>query len=79
MRPRLELDEVWRLRADGQVHGGLGSAVAEVLSQTCPVPIEYVAVMDSFGESGEPDQLMEKYGLKSGDIIKAVKKVLERK
>ena len=62
-----------------QVHGGLGSAVAELLSQTCPVPIEYVAVMDSFGESGEPDQLMEKYGLKSGDIIKAVKKVLERK
>lgn len=62
-----------------QIHGGLGSAVAEVLSQTCPVPIEYVAVTDTFGESGEPEQLMEKYGLKSGDIIKAVKKVLERK
>ena len=62
-----------------QVHGGLGSAVAEVLSQKYPVPIEYVAIMDTFGESGEPEELMKKYGLKSQDIIKAVKKVLKRK
>ena len=62
-----------------QVHGGLGSAVAEVLSRSNPVPIEYVAIMDTFGESGEPDQLMDKYGLRSGDIVKAVKRVLERK
>lgn len=62
-----------------QLHGGLGSAVAEVLSQTCPVPIEYVAVMDTFGESGTPNELMNKYGLRSGDIVKAVKRVLKRK
>lgn len=62
-----------------QVHGGLGSAVSEVLSRTHPVPIEYVAIMDTFGESGEPDQLMDKYGLRSKDIVKAVKRVLERK
>jgi transketolase len=43
------------------------------------VPQEYVAVNDSFGESGTPDQLMKKYGLDTEDIIKAVKKVIKRK
>ena len=42
-----------------QVHGGLGSAVAEVVVNECPVPMEYVAIMDRFGESGEPDELMQ--------------------
>ena len=62
-----------------QYHGGLGSAVAEALSLNSPVPMEYVAIMDRFGESGEPDQLMKKYGLSSEGIKKAVKKVLKRK
>jgi len=62
-----------------QVHGGLGSAVAEVVSKHHPVPMDYVAVMDRFGESGEPDELMSKFGVKSPDIVKAVKKVLARK
>lgn len=63
-----------------QVHGGLGSAVAaEVLSQHHPVPVEYVAIMDRFGESGEPEQLMKKFGLSSEGIIKAVRSVLDRK
>lgn len=62
-----------------QVHGGLGSAVAEVLSQNCPVPVEYVAMMDRFGESGEPEQLMKKFGLSADGIKSAVKIVLGRK
>lgn len=62
-----------------QVHGGLGSAVAEVLSQNCPVPIEYVAMADRFGESGEPNELMKKFGLSAEGIVAAVKRVLERK
>jgi len=62
-----------------QVHGGLGSAVSEVVSKHHPVPMDYVAVMDRFGESGEPDELMSKFGVKSPNIVKAVKKVLARK
>ncbi|MEQ9618501.1 MAG: transketolase family protein [Deltaproteobacteria bacterium] len=62
-----------------QVHGGLGSAVAEVVSQNCPVPIEYVAMMDRFGESGEPDELMKKFGLSAPGIVSAVKRILKRK
>jgi transketolase len=62
-----------------QVNGGLGSAVAEVVSNNHPAPMEYVAIMDRFGESGEPDQLMSKFGVKAQNIIGAVKKVLKRK
>jgi transketolase len=62
-----------------QVNGGLGSAVAEVLAQHSPVPQEFVAVKDSFGESGKPDELMKKYGLKDVDIVKACEKALKRK
>lgn len=62
-----------------QVHGGLGSAVSEVVSKHHPVPMDYVAVMDRFGESGEPDELMSKFGVKSPNIVKAIKKVLARK
>ena len=62
-----------------QVHGGLGSAVSEVLSKYSPVPMEYVAMMDRFGESGEPNELMHKFGLDAKGIIKAVKKVHKRK
>lgn len=62
-----------------QVHGGLGDAIAHVLSKTFPAPMEFVAVNDSFGESGTPEQLMIKYGLDSRDIVDAVDRVLARK
>lgn len=59
--------------------GGLGDSIAQVLARNLPTPQEYVAVDDSFGESGTPDQLMQKYGLESDDIVKAVQKVIARK
>lgn len=59
--------------------GGLGDSVAQLLITECLVPQEYVAVNDSFGESGTPAELMEKYGLNAESIIQAVKKVLQRK
>lgn len=62
-----------------QVHGGFGSAVIEVLAQRLPVPVEMVAIMDTFGESGQPRELMEKYGITSKDIVEKAKKVLARK
>ena len=61
------------------VIGGLGSAVAEVVSENCPVPVLRVGVKDTFGESGKPNELLEKYGLTSKDIINKVKKALELK
>jgi transketolase len=64
---------------DHQIMGGMGSAVAELLAQKFPVPIEFVGVKDSFGESGAPDGLAVKYGLKARDIFEAVKKVIDRK
>ncbi len=57
-----------------QVTGGLGSAIAEATSATYPVPIEMVGMPDSFGESGQPDELLTKYGLKAKDIIHAVQR-----
>jgi len=62
-----------------QVFGGLGESVARILSIHMPTPIEMVAVQDSFGESGTPDQLMEKYGLKAANIVEAVERVVTRK
>ena len=59
--------------------GGLGSSIASLLSQELPTPLEYVAVNDSFGESGTPDQLLAKYGLDTPNVIAAAKKVLKRK
>ena len=59
--------------------GGLGAAVAEVLSASFPVPVEFVAVNDSFGESGEPEELLAKYGLKDVDIARAASAVLRRR
>ena len=61
------------------VIGGLGSAVAEVVSENCPVPVLRVGVKDTFGESGKPNELLEKYGLTSNDIVNKVKKALELK
>ncbi|MDL2257663.1 transketolase family protein [Eubacteriales bacterium OttesenSCG-928-K08] len=59
--------------------GGLFSAVSEALALSCPVPIEYVAVEDSFGEVGTQPYLQERFGLTAKNIYKKVKKVLERK
>lgn len=62
-----------------QVMGGVGSAVAEVLAQNFPVPMEFVGMQDGFGESGEPEELIEKFGMGVGSIKEAVKKILSRK
>lgn len=62
-----------------QAAGGLGSAVAEMLAQNYPVPIEFIGVKDRFGESGEPAELLDAFGLSHPHIIKAVKKVMRRK
>ena len=64
---------------DLTLNGGLGDSIAQLLARELPTPLEMVGVNDTFGESGTPRQLMEKYGLTSSDIINAVKKVLERK
>tara|TARA_B100001113_G_scaffold337749_1_gene319287 strand:+ start:117 stop:1052 length:936 start_codon:yes stop_codon:yes gene_type:complete len=61
------------------LNGGLGDSVAQLLCRELPTPIEMVGVNDTFGESGTPRQLMEKYGLTSNDIINATNKVLARK
>ncbi|MBZ4653635.1 MAG: putative transketolase C-terminal section [Peptococcaceae bacterium] len=59
--------------------GGLGSAVAEVIVENAPVPLERVGVRDTFGESGKPEELLEKYGLTVKDIREAAYKVIKRK
>ncbi len=64
---------------DHNILGGLGSAVAEVVVQNRPCPIEMVGVKDTFGESGEPDELAEKYGLTGSYIAAAARRALERK
>ena len=62
-----------------QVNGGLGGAVAEVLVRNHPVPVEMVAVMDRFGRSGKPDELMAAFGIKDVNVVAAAEKVLKRK
>ncbi|MBU5454664.1 transketolase family protein [Caproiciproducens sp. MSJ-32] len=61
------------------VIGGLGSAVSEVLCEEYPVPVLKVGVNDTFGESGTPDKLLEKYGLTSANIVEKVKKAISLK
>lgn len=62
-----------------QLNGGLGDAVAQVLSRKFPTPLEMIGVNDSFGESGKPEQLMEKYGLNTVSIVDAAIKVIAQK
>ncbi len=62
-----------------QITGGLGGAVAEFLAKKCPCPMEFVGLQNTFAESGPPDALLQKYGMKAKDIKAAVKKVLKRK
>jgi transketolase len=59
--------------------GGLGESVSRVLSLNNPLPQEFVAVNDTFGESGTPEQLMDKYGLNANAIVEKVQKVISRK
>lgn len=59
--------------------GGLGSAVAEVISENCPVPLKRVGTMDTFGESGSPVDLMKKYGLTKENIVSAVTEIMKKK
>jgi transketolase len=61
------------------INGGLGDSIAQLLSSQNPTPIEMIGVNDSFGESGKPMQLMEKYGLTAANIITACEKVIARK
>lgn len=62
-----------------QINGGLGDAVANVAARNCPVPHEYVAVQDTFGESGKPADLLKKYGLTTEHIVAAAEKAMKRK
>jgi transketolase len=62
-----------------QVNGGLGDSIAQVLSRNMPLPMEMIAVQDSFGESGKPTDLLKKYGLSTENIVAACEKVIARK
>ncbi|MEK7654228.1 MAG: transketolase C-terminal domain-containing protein [Patescibacteria group bacterium] len=62
-----------------QVHGGLGSAVAEVLAKGAPAPMEFIGMQNTFGESGPPWDLVKKYGMDVKDIKSAAKKAIRRK
>ena len=60
-------------------HGGLGSTVARILAQNRPVPVEFVAIRDTYASSGKPSELLERFGLTARDIAAAVRKAIERK
>lgn len=62
-----------------QVMGGMGSAVAELIAKHYPVPMEFIGVQNRFGESGEPEALMDTFGLRAKNIVEAAKKALARK
>lgn len=61
------------------IAGGFGSAISEVLVENCPVPVKFVGVRDSFGLSGEPEELFEHFGLKAKDIVRAAKDAIAMK
>ncbi|MEK6845499.1 MAG: transketolase C-terminal domain-containing protein, partial [Nanoarchaeota archaeon] len=61
---------------DHQVHGGLGSAVAELLAEKFPAKVKILGMPDKFGESGKPEELWEKYGLSSSKLLKEIKKMV---
>ncbi|MDZ4225987.1 MAG: transketolase C-terminal domain-containing protein, partial [Patescibacteria group bacterium] len=62
-----------------QVAAGFGSAIAEVLAKKAPVPIEFIGVHDSFGQSGEPQELIEHYGMGASHIAAAITRAVKRK
>ncbi len=62
-----------------QINGGLGDSIAQLLVRNLPVPVEMVAVMDSFGESGKPEELITKYHLDAADVVAAAERAIARK
>ncbi|HTB49209.1 MAG TPA: transketolase C-terminal domain-containing protein, partial [Verrucomicrobiae bacterium] len=64
---------------EGQIIGGLGGAIAELLGEACPAPMKRIGMLDRFGESGEPDQLLEHFGLDAKHIHLAAHAVLDKK
>ena len=62
-----------------QINGGLGDSIAQLLARNYPTPVEMVAVMDSFGESGKPEELLTKYHLDSADVVAAAERAIARK
>ncbi|MGZ5304596.1 MAG: transketolase family protein, partial [Bacteroidia bacterium] len=62
-----------------QMNGGLGDSIAQLLARKNPLPLEMVAVHDSFGESGKPEELLTKYGLDTANVVEAALRVLQRK
>jgi transketolase len=62
-----------------QVMGGFGSAVAEVVAVECPVPMRFVGIQDRFGESGEPEELLDEFGCTARHIVAAAREVLKHK
>jgi len=62
-----------------QIYGGMGSAVVEVLSQSYPVPVEFIGINDKFGESGQAKELLEKFNLTAPSIVKAAQRAIRRK
>lgn len=79
LRKYAEKTGVFVVSEEHQIWGGLGSTVAQSVCGTHPVPIEYVAINDVYAESGNPDELLLKYGLSSEHIVAAAKKALKRK
>jgi transketolase len=61
------------------VDGGLGVRVAQAVAEQAPVPMEFVGIQDTYAESGQPEELLDKYGLVARDVIAAIRKVLARK
>jgi transketolase len=64
---------------EGQVTGGLGGAIAELLAEECPAPVQRIGMQDRFGESGEPNELLEHFGLDANHIRMAAHSVLDKK
>ena len=61
------------------IAGGFGSAIAEVIAENCPVPVKFIGIRDKFGQSGEPEELFEHFGLKAKDIVVAAKLAIAMK
>lgn len=64
---------------DHNIHGGLGSAVCELLAEECPIPAVRIGLKDVFGESGDPDELLDAYGMGVADLVAAAQSVIQRK
>ena len=74
-----DIYEMFVTAEEHQIFGGLGSAVSQVVSQNYPIPVEFVGVQDTYAESGQPDELFEKYGLTSKNIAQAAERAISHK